>query len=166
MVMSVRRGGGVSESPADGAHLALYAVFDIVGQIAEEVDAGLCFQILDAHGVIRQLVVSMIYIGVREPHADRLVISFSVDHLLHENGSKEILGDNQFVLNTLQDIFFFVNGTTLTYVHGVCVIEFESVQVVLHLDPKPFILMVGMTSIEDAILWLHIGEVESLRVGI
>ena len=103
---------------------------------------------------------------MREPHTDRLVVSLSVDSLLNEDCHKEILGDNQFVLNTHQDIFFFVNGTTLTYVHGVCVIEFESVQVVLHLDPKPFILMVWMTSIEDAILWLHIGEIESLRVGI
>ena len=108
----------------------------------------------------------MIYIGVREPHTDRLVVSLSLDHLLDEDSHKEILRDNQFVLNTHQDIFFFVNGTTLAYVHGVCVIEFESVQIVLHFDPKPFILMVGMTSIEDAILWLHIGKEESLIVGI
>ena len=51
MVMSVRRGRGVSESPTDGANLALYAVFDIVGQIAEEVDASALLKLCDRDSV-------------------------------------------------------------------------------------------------------------------
>ena len=104
----------------------------------------------------------MIYIGVREPHTDRFVVSLSVDHLLDKDSHKEILRYDELSLYTGKNVFLLVNGTTLTYVHGVCIIEFESVQVVLHLDPKPFIFMVGMAAIEYFVLGLHVGKVVRL----
>ena len=40
-------------SPVTKYFFAFYIPLDIVGKIAEEVNTSLCFQILDAHGVIR-----------------------------------------------------------------------------------------------------------------
>ena len=122
---------------------AFYISLDIVGQIAEEVDAGLRFQILDAHGVIRQLVVSMIYFGVWEPHTDRLVVSLSLDHLLDEDCHKEILRYDELSLYALQNVFLLINGSTLANIHGVfgVFIAEEVMQIVFHLDPNSIIIV-------------------------
>ena len=63
-------------------------------------------------------------------------------------------------------IYFPVYCSTLAYIHSVGSVELKAMQIVFHLDPKTFVLVLFGAAIENFVLWLHVGEIEGLVVGV
>ena len=103
--------------PVTCGHSLFYFCLNIVGQIAEEIDACTIFQFVDTDGVAPAVVVRTVSICLLHPVAHSLPLTASSA----QYGSEEIFGNGDMaavghrclmtsLIDVLYDVIAFVNG--------------------------------------------------------
>ena len=151
-------GLGLFEAPGIGSYIAFHPLLNIIGQIAEEVDAGLLFQFINGDDILLQRLTVVVAGLVLNPESHGLITL----GVLAEQGHIEILRYGDAVAATADitgDIGLAVDSSALADVEGVAeIVAVPCSHHVLHILPS--------AGIEAVDLWLHVGHVECLAVGL
>ena len=123
----------------------LYPLLDIVGQVAEEVDAGELLQLLDGHAVILYLLVGAVFVGLVAPVAHGEILVLAIDVELAQHGCKEVLRHDELAVDALDDVLLVVDGTSLAHIDSVLGSEVVHpvAQLGLHAQPQAKLLLVA-----------------------
>lgn len=146
------------EAPCDLADLGFHHVFYLIGKVAEEVDVGHLFELVNADDARREVLFILIEGAVFEVEADGFVTAIDGTLVLAQDGHEEILWYAQARPSRLDDVRRMVDGSALDHIEGIA----EALVVPrtdFHLKVRPD------SSVEAVQLRLHIAVKEGLAVG-
>ena len=87
--------------------LILHFFLDFVGQVAEEVNARLLFEMVNIDDVISQIITSFVLCGMFNPERHSLI---AVVRLVAQHRHEEVFGNNQTAACLLDDLIAVING--------------------------------------------------------
>ncbi len=150
-------GWGLFEAPGIGSYIAFHLLLNIVGQIAEEVNAGLLFQFINGDDILLQRLTVVVAGLVLYPESHSLITL----GVLAEQGHIEILRYGDAVAATADvggNVGVAVDGASLADIEGVAeVVAVPVAHLALHVLPCADVEAVGLR--------LHVGQIERLAVG-
>ena len=132
-----------SKSPTVEENHAFGTFLEVIGQIAEEVDAREALQFIDAHHVLAQAVAAPVFVDVLHPEAH----GFVALAVAAENGHEEVFGHDESLGCLREDLVGIVDGAALADVErvdGLAVVLEIVGDEILHLQPQTCIELVAL----------------------